>query len=73
MSSNLIVIGKFAYAKELMPKGIDSVTRFWPCKDEADAELIVKYHMSQTGALGVQCVVTTEEDFNANTRSTINE
>ena len=73
MSSKLIVIGKFAYRKELMPKGEETITRYWPCKDETDAELIVKNHLQRTGAIGVQCVVTTEEDFHANTRSTVNE
>ena len=69
MSSKLVVIGKFRYAKELMPNNVEEITRYWPCMDERDGELIVRRHMSQTGALGVQCVVTTEEDFNATTRN----
>ena len=73
MKSNLVVIGKFKYAGHLMPRGIETLVRHWPCADEADAHKIVRYHMQQTGALGVECVITTEEDYNETTRSTINE
>lgn len=69
MSSKLVVIGKFRYNRDLMPKNVEEITRYWFCEDERDGELIVRRHMSQTGALGVQCVVTTEEDFNATTRN----
>lgn len=69
MSSKLVVIGKFRYNKSLMPKNVEEITRYWFCENERDGELIVKRHMSQTGALGVQCVVTTEEDFNETTRN----
>ena len=73
MKSKLVVIGKFRYNKDLMPNNTEEITRYWLCEDEHDGKLIAKRHMSQTGALGVQCVVTTEEDFHATTRSTVHE
>ena len=34
-----------------------TVQRAWPCKDEADAELIVKYYGMKTGAFNAKCVM----------------
>ena len=34
-----------------------SVQRGWPCKDEADAELTVRYYGMKTGALEAHCVI----------------
>lgn len=67
MSSKLIVVGRFNYKPELTP--VAEITRWWYCRDEADAQIIVRNHMQKTGALGVKCAVTTEEDFHETTRN----
>ena len=58
-----IVIAELSYRN---PSNSEEYTvqRGWPCKDEADAELIVKYYGMKTGSYGAKCVmeeVTNEE------------
>lgn len=41
------------------PKTGDTYTvqRGWPCKDQKDAELTIKYYGMKTGALEAHCVI----------------
>lgn len=70
-----IVIAKYTYRN---PSNGEEfiVQRGWPCKDQADAELTVKYYGMKTGALSAQCVmeeVTDEEIKQAASSTTTKE
>ena len=58
-----IVMAKFKYRDPKTGKEF-IVPRGWPCRDQRDAELTVKYHGMKTGALSAECKmeeVTNEE------------
>lgn len=64
-----IVIAKLTYRDPKTNKEF-IVQRGWPCKDQTDAEYIVKYYGMKTGALSAECVmeeVTDEEIKQAKT------
>ncbi len=70
-----IVIAKYTYRN---PGNGEEfiVQRGWPCKDQSDAEHIVKYYGMKTGALSAQCVmeeVTNEEIKQAASSTTTKE
>lgn len=50
---NQIVIARFTYTDPKTHQDF-TVDRGWPCKDAADAEIIVKYHANKTGAYKIQ-------------------
>lgn len=51
-----IVIAKFTHRDPKTGKEF-TVQKGWPCKDQKDAEHIVKYYGMKTGALGAECVM----------------
>ena len=51
-----IVIAKFTYRDPKTGKEFH-VQRSWPCKDQQDAERIVKYYGMKSGAFDAQCVM----------------
>ncbi len=70
-----IVIAKFHYRDPTTGKDYH-VQRGWPCKDQQDAEHIVKYYGMKTGAYDAQCVmeeVTDEEIKQAASSTTTKE
>lgn len=56
-----IVLAKITYLDPSTGKQF-VVNRGWPCRDEHDAELIVRYHGFKTGAIGADCVVEEVDD-----------
>ena len=51
-----IVIAKLTYRDPRTGKEFH-VQRTWPCKDQQDAERIVKYYGMKSGAFEAQCVM----------------
>jgi|688.fasta_scaffold1747992_2 hypothetical protein len=51
-----MVIAKLTY-KNPKTGELYTVNRGWPCKDEQDAQLTVKYYGMKTGALSADCVM----------------
>lgn len=56
-----IVIAQFLYCDPRTDKEY-TVQRGWPCKDEQDANRIVKYYGMKTGAFQAQCVMEEVSD-----------
>lgn len=56
-----IVIAKFTHRNPKTGKEF-TVQKGWPCKDQKDAEHIVKYYGMKTGALEAQCVMEEVSD-----------
>jgi len=65
------VIAKFLYRDPTNGEEF-TVERGWPCKDQTDAELTVKYHGTKTGALSAECKMeeVTNEESKQSTTST---
>ncbi len=57
----LIVLARFSYVDPKTEKEF-TVDYGWPCKDQQDAELIVKYHGHKTGSYGAQCKIEEIKD-----------
>ena len=66
-----IVIAELSYRDPKTNKEY-SVQRYWPCKDQQDAENIVKYYGMKTGAYDAKCVMEdmTNEEIKQITSST---
>lgn len=56
-----IVLAEFTYRDPKTGKEF-TVQRGWPCKDQQDAELTIKYYGMKTGALGAECVMEEVSD-----------
>lgn len=70
-----MVIAKFLYRDPKAGKEF-IVPRGWPCRDQQDAELTVKYYGMKTGALSAECKieeVTNEESKQGKTSITTAE
>lgn len=67
-----IVLAKFRYRNPHSGEEF-IVPRGWPCKDQSDAELTVKYHGMKTGALSAECKMeeVTNEEIKPSQTSTI--
>ncbi len=67
-----IIIAQFEYVN---PKTGEPyhVIRDWPCRDQQDAELIVKYYGMKTGSVEAQCRIEefTDEEIKQATSSII--
>jgi hypothetical protein len=69
------VIAEFTYRDPKTNKEF-AVQRSWPCKDQQDAERIVKYYGMKTGAFNAKCFIeeaSNEEIKSSKTETTTKE
>ena len=73
--TNLMVLARFHYVNP-RTKEEYNVVRGWPCKDQTDAENIVKYYGMKTGSYSAECNLeefTNEEIKQIKTNTTTKE
>lgn len=66
-----IIIAQFEYVDPRTGKPYH-VIRHWPCKDQPDAELTVKYYGMKTGSIEAKCAIEefTDEEIKQAASST---